>query len=175
MDAMSQEGGCSVRVVTLVALAVAWLTGCSSTPAIQPVASSRSEFDGAVYSGETATISSGAPGSEEYRVFNQAATGFVSIASIRANAEQRAGVFCDRKGKVMNPLRETTAKPPYILGNFPRIEIVFECVDKPNTSSAPASSDPKYAKLVELKKLLDTGVITQQEFDREKAKILSQP
>lgn len=35
--------------------------------------------------------------------------------------------------------------------------------------------DPKYIKLVNLKKLLDTGVITQAEFDREKAKILSQP
>ncbi|NLC48361.1 MAG: SPFH domain-containing protein [Tenericutes bacterium] len=35
----------------------------------------------------------------------------------------------------------------------------------------PAGEDP-YAKLVELKKLLDAGVITQEDFDAQKAKIL---
>jgi hypothetical protein len=35
--------------------------------------------------------------------------------------------------------------------------------------------DPTYIKLVDLKRLLDTGVITQAEFDREKAKILAEP
>jgi len=36
-------------------------------------------------------------------------------------------------------------------------------------------TDPRYAKLRDLKKLLDSGVITQAEFDREKEKILSEP
>ena len=155
--------------------ALVFLYGCSATPSIQSVNSSRSAFEGAVYDGVEATISSGTPGAEQYRVFNQAATGFVSITAVREDAESRANAFCERKGKVMNPIRETTAKPPFILGNIPRIEIVFECADKPVASASPAASDPKYAKLVELKRLLDTGVITQEEFDREKAKILSQP
>jgi hypothetical protein len=38
--------------------------------------------------------------------------------------------------------------------------------DKPLVPSA--ADDPKYAKLLTLKKLLDSGVITQAEFDREK-------
>lgn len=75
----------------------------------------------------------------------------------------------------MESVIETTSDPPYILGNFPRIEIVFDCIDKPSALPAAANDDPKYTKLVNLKKLLDTGVITQAEFDREKAKILSQP
>jgi hypothetical protein len=41
-------------------------------------------------------------------------------------AVQRAKEFCDRKGKVMESLTERTANPPYILGNSPRIEIVFD-------------------------------------------------
>ena len=108
-------------------------------------------------------------------MFHQSATGFVSVQSVRASAEQRVAEFCDRQGKAMKPLRETTSKPPHILGNFPRIEIVFACVDKPSSAAAPAGDDPKYTKLVNLKKLLDSGVLSQEEFEREKAKVLSQP
>jgi hypothetical protein len=75
----------------------------------------------------------------------------------------------------MESLSETTANPPYILGNFPRVEIVFDCVEKPGSTAATAGDDVKYTKLTILKKLLDSGVITQEEFDREKAKILNQP
>jgi hypothetical protein len=73
----------------------------------------------------------------------------------------------------MESLTERTANPPYILGNSARIDIVFDCIEKP--SASPTVDDPKYTKLVNLKRLLDTGVITQAEFDKEKAKILSQP
>jgi hypothetical protein len=74
----------------------------------------------------------------------------------------------------MHGLVETDAKPPYILGNFPRVELVFECVDKPQTG-APSIEMSKYEKLAQLKKLLDNGTLTQQEFEREKAKVLAQP
>ena len=127
-----------------------------------------------MYTGESVTISSN-PGIEEYQVFNQGATGFVSIQSVRNSAEQRVTEFCERQGKAMKPLRETTSKPPHVLGNYPRIEIIFGCVAKPATTAAPSGNDPKYTKLVNLKKLLDDGVLSQQEFEREKAKILSQP
>ena len=149
------------------------LAGCSVTSTIQPAASSKSGFEGAVFKGTTATVSTGTPGSEQYRVFQQGATGFVSLQSVRETAEQRAQEFCGRKGRTMESLQETTASPPYILGNFPRIEIVFDCVQGPLASQT--RDDPKYAKLVNLKKLLDGGVITQAEFDTEKSKILSQP
>ena len=151
------------------------LSGCSVTSPIQPASSSKSAFDGAVYKGETVTISAGAPGNEAYRVFNQAGSGFVSIQSVRDDAEQRAKDFCDRKGKAFESLTETTAVPPYVLGNFPRVEIVFDCVEHPASFAPSSVDDPKYAKLVNLKKLLDSGVITQDEFNREKAKILNQP
>jgi hypothetical protein len=128
---------------------------------------------GRVFKGTTATVSTGTPGNEQYRVFQQGATGFVSLQSVRETAEQRAQEFCGRKGRTMESLQETTASPPYILGNFPRIEIVFDCVQGPLASQT--RDDPKYAKLVNLKNLLDGGVITQAEFDTEKLKILSQP
>lgn len=75
----------------------------------------------------------------------------------------------------MRPLRETTSKPPHILGNFPRVEIVFSCIEKPASVAARTGDDPKYTRLMNLKKLLDAGVLSQQEFEREKASILNQP
>lgn len=148
--------------------------GCAVTAPIQLAASSKSGFDGAVYKGTKVIVHESSPGREPYRVFQQGATGFVSIQSVRDDAEQRANDFCKRKsGGVMESLEETTASPPFILGNFPRVEIVFDCV--PNVESATAiGDDPKYKKLVNLKKLLDSGVITQTEFDAEKSKILNQ-
>jgi len=65
----------------------------------------------------------------------------------------------------MESLRETISSPPYILGNFPRIEIIFDCIE---ISHFGGSEDPHYTKLVNLKRLLDSGTITQEEFDREK-------
>jgi hypothetical protein len=166
----------AATALTSLASALSFLlSGCAVTSPIQPASSSKSAFEGAVFKGETVTVGPGTPGQEAYRVFIQGATGFVSMQAVRDDAEQRAKDFCDRKGKAMESIRETTATPPYILGNFPRIEIVFDCVDRPAAVGPTAGDDPKYTKLVNLKKLLDAGVITQDEFDREKAKILDQP
>jgi hypothetical protein len=147
------------------------VAACAVTSPIQSASTSKSAFEGAVYKGRTVIISPGTPGNPTFRVFIQGATGFVSMQSVRDDAEQRATAFCDRKGKAMQSLTETTATPPYILGNFPRIEIVFDCIDKLG-SPAPAAGDDKYAKLAKLKQLLDSGAITQEEFNAEKAKIL---
>jgi hypothetical protein len=173
-DGQFQGGAMANGVRTAIGLTALVIAGCAVSTPIQPASTSKSGFEGAVYKGETVTTGHGMPGNEAYRVFIQGATGFVGIQSVRDDAEQRAKEFCDRKGKAMESLSETTAKPPYILGNFPRVEIVFDCVVTP-AATAEASDDPKYTKLISLKKLLDAGVITQDEFEREKAKILSQP
>jgi hypothetical protein len=97
------------------------LTGCAVTSPIQPAESSKSAFSDAVYKGTAVTVGPGTPGNEQYRVFIQGATGFLPMQSVRDDAEARAKEFCDRKGGAMEALTETTANPPYILGNFPRI------------------------------------------------------
>ena len=72
--------------------------------------------------------------------------------------------------KALKKLQERTSVPPHILGNFPRAELVFVCLPKPNKTSF---EDETYIKLTNLKKLLDNGTITKDEFERQKAKILS--
>ena len=149
------------------------LVGCSTTGAIKPVASSKSEFEGAVYQGETTIINSTSHGGEEYRVFNQGATGFVSLQANREDAEERASKFCTQKGKSMRPLRETVSKPPHVMGNFPRAELIFECINDSTTPLGSVGGDGRLARLAVLKKLLDDGALTKDEFEKEKQKILN--
>ena len=158
----------------LLAVCSFLLASCASTTPIQPSSASKSKFEGAVFAGEAVILDKPTPGGESYRVFQQAATGFVSLQSVRSGVEELATAHCDRKGKAMHGLAETAAKPPYILGNFPRVELVFECLAK-LAGPSPTVATGKYERLATLKKLLDGGALTQQEFEREKAKVLSEP
>jgi hypothetical protein len=122
-------------------IAATLLGGCSATGAIKPVATSKSAFEGAVYQGETTILNSPTPGGVEYRVFNQGGSGFVSLDANREDAERRATKFCTQNDKNFRPLRETLSKPPHILGNFPRVELVFECVEKPTQPAVTTGDD----------------------------------
>lgn len=137
-----------------------------------PAVASKSEFQGAVYSGDTVQLDKQTPGAEVFRMFQQGATGFVSVAEVRADVEVAATKHCARRGKAVRPIQETASKPPHILGNFPRVEWLFECVDAPQPTMAPRADSDRFGQIERLKKLLDSGALTQQEFDREKAKVL---
>lgn len=159
-----------IAISTLVALA-----GCGQTSAIQTTDKSRSHFAGAAFKGETVVLSQSTQGNEQFRLFQQGATGYVSLQSVRDDVELRAVQFCERKGQSMNALQETTSTPPHILGNFPRAELVFECIGKAAPVGSSQVEDVKFTKLGNLKKLLDSGALTQAEFEQEKKKVLSQP
>lgn len=151
----------------LVLVAI-FLNGCSTSSPIQKYSGSKSHF-----SRKPMIISEAPSGAELYRVYQRGATGFVSIQDVRQTVEKRAVEFCERQGKTMRVVSEQLSNPPYILGNFPRIEIVFACVDKPKTEQLPIFEDVQYERLTNLKKLLEEGVITKEEFEREKSKILN--
>jgi hypothetical protein len=70
------------------------------------------------------------PLSDIYTVYQRAGSGFESIESIRSKVERRADIFADRQNKSFIVLGENISEPPYILGNFPRIQIVFALIDK---------------------------------------------
>jgi hypothetical protein len=112
------------------------LFGCAVSGPIQSAAIGKSGFDGAAYPGITRIIVDDEAElaryalHEQYRVFEQSATGYGSIPEARDQAEPRARDFCRAKNKVMKTLKEITSVPPHILGNWPRIEIVFVCADR---------------------------------------------
>ena len=160
----------ATRIVTL--LAACTFFGCASNPPVQPAVSSKSQFECAVYGGETVVLDKPVPGAEAYRAFYQGGTGFVSVSSVRETVEEMATKHCARKGKVARPLQETTSKPPHVLGNFPRVEWLFECADQMPTGATDPAGGDKLSQLERLKKLLDSGALTQQQYAREKTKIL---
>jgi hypothetical protein len=151
------------------------LVSCANTTPVQPVQSSASPFDSAVFTGEIIELEKATPGAERFRVFQQGATGFVSLDSVRNAVEDIATRFCSRKGKALRPVRERRSRPPHVLGNFPRAELEFECADVPSATAPPAAGADRLSRLERLKRLLDSGALTQQEYEAEKAKILAAP
>ena len=164
-----------MKLFEIAIISAAFILGaCASSSTIQPASTSKSGFEGAAYKGEEKVVAQDASGAERYRVFEQGATGFVSLQSVRETAEERATQFCDKQGKWAKTLTEHTSTPPHILGNFPRVELIFVCADKTSTAGSSTFEDQRYIKLTNLKKLLDSGVITKEEFEREKAKIFAE-
>jgi hypothetical protein len=110
--------------IAITALCVG-LISCSASTPIQRYSESKSNFSKGV-----PLMSHNYSESDLYRVYQKGATGFVTIGSLRESVEDRAEKFCARQGKGMVILGERHSPAPYILGNFPRIEIVFAAADK---------------------------------------------
>lgn len=168
-----------MNVLQLLALSALTVTfyGCAVSGPIMKVDQSESAFKNAAYSGETRLIVdsnelANYPSSEQYRVFEKSYTGYGSIPEARDQAMPRVVEFCRRLKREPKIIKEHTSVPPHILGNWPRIEIIFVCVNK-SDNLKNVSSDDRYAKILQLKTLLDQKAITQEEFDKEKSNLLN--
>ena len=98
------RGNIKVKRVPIVVLIV--LTGCASNSGVVPI------------------------GGDTYMVSRQAATGFSGMGTLKADAMREAYGQCQKTGKVVKVIETIDAKPPYILGNYPKTEVRFECVAK---------------------------------------------
>lgn len=67
-------------------------------------------------------------GADSYFVSRQAATGFHGLGSMRADLYAEGAHHCAQQGKEFRLLKSEETKPPYILGNYPRVEIHFACL-----------------------------------------------
>ncbi|MFZ6719301.1 SHOCT domain-containing protein [Undibacterium sp. Ji49W] len=141
-------------------------------------------------------------GKDTYMVSRQAATGFSGSGTLKAEAFQEATQFCEKLGKSFQVVSTQEARPPYIFGNFPKAEVQFMCLnandaelnrpklkktadtvveikndnrgklDAPVAPAAPASKDV-YSELLKLDSLRKQGIITEAEFQTQKAKLLN--
>lgn len=108
--------------------------------------------------------------------------------SNKAEVYQEATTFCNKKRLVVFTLRETVT--PAVPGRLGSTELHFKCIQPGNTARPfvkdadkvvninhkpkGSNSNDIYIELKKLKELKDSGIITQNEFDVEKKKILSQ-
>jgi len=63
-------------------------------------------------------------------VSRQAASGFSGLGTLKADAFREANKYCMSQNKHVRVVNSVQSSPPYVLGNFPRAEIQFMCLDK---------------------------------------------
>ena len=68
-------------------------------------------------------------GNGTYKIFKQGSTGFVGSDKIKSDVRLEASKYCADKGKSLQVVSVIEGNPPYILGNFPKAEVQFRCVD----------------------------------------------
>lgn len=77
-------------------------------------------------------------GPNTFVVARQAATGFSGSGDLKAEALREADHHCKTLKKAVRVLAVTEAQPPFVLGNFPKAEVQFTCLDP----SDPAFDSP---------------------------------
>jgi Short C-terminal domain len=161
----------SMKKISLILLALIF-AGCASNSGIMPI------------------------GKDTFMVSRQAATGFSGSGTLKAEAFQEANKHCESLGKSLQVVSTHEATPPYILGNFPKAEIQFMCLEskdaelgRPKLKKEPDSAieikaetraktenikqTDTYTELIKLDELRKKGIITDSEFEAQKKKILS--
>jgi hypothetical protein len=93
-----------VRTRKLIIVSGIVLAGCASASGVVPV------------------------GQDTFMVSRQAATGLSGMGSLKADAFQEANQYCETRGKLLQVVHTSESAPPYLLGNFPRVELQFMCL-----------------------------------------------
>ena len=66
-------------------------------------------------------------GGGSYFVSRQAGSGFEGLGTLKAAALKEAAAICSPLQKSVAILSENQSEPPYIVGNFPRVDLTFRC------------------------------------------------
>jgi hypothetical protein len=68
------------------------------------------------------------PAGEGTYIASRSGQAYNSITGLKAKALSQADDFCAAKHMTFKVLNSTNSDPPYIFGNYPRVEIQFKCV-----------------------------------------------
>ena len=115
-------------------------------------------------------------GNNTYSITRQGVTVFSrGPEELKAEVRQAAADFCATKGKQMK-LVEITAAAPNRAGASTKARIVFQAVEAaPAESRAVRPADPVdvlYADLIKLDDLRQKNILTNEEFQGQKKKVL---
>jgi hypothetical protein len=68
------------------------------------------------------------PAGEGTYIASRSGQAFTSITDLKAKALTQADEFCGTKHMTFKVLNSTNSDPPYLFGNYPRVEIQFKCI-----------------------------------------------
>ena len=72
-------------------------------------------------------------GQDTFLVSRQAGSGFGGLGALKGEAFKEASAYCVGQDKTLQIVTTNESQPPYILGNYPRVELQFMCLN--NTDS----------------------------------------
>lgn len=81
-------------------------------------------------------------GKDTYMIAKQQATGFPGLGNMKAEVIAEGVQYCTNLGKEFQIVSTQETQPPYVLGNYPRAEIQFMCID----ADDPEHQRPKLQK-----------------------------
>ncbi|MDP2440455.1 MAG: SHOCT domain-containing protein [Hydrogenophaga sp.] len=141
---------------------------CAKDSGVLLTKESKSLFASTICRSETSKLSEEKTSGESYRIYQQAATGFVPLSAVREDIEKQAISFCKNNNKQVKQLAITNS--PMGLGCPAKAELIFTCTE---SNDADGFDDKLYIRLSNLKKLLESGALTKEEFEQQKAKLLN--
>ena len=133
-------------------------------------------------------------GDNTYTVTRVAKTGFVRHTDeLRAEALDDAAKFCAERGKQLKVVKVTESKPSLMFLGYAKANVVFKALDAgdPELKSEPApaelagraalpvvierplTTDELVSELTKLDDLRKKGILTDEEFQAEKKKVLN--
>ncbi len=74
------------------------------------------------------------------------------IFGLKAETFQEAGQYCQGLGKSLQVVNTTESQPPYVLGNFPRAEVQFMCLDSNDRELGRPKLKKEANKVIEIQK-----------------------
>ena len=127
-------------------------------------------------------IAANVDGATEYRIARSAKTEYGTPYKLENWLERTAVKFCAHQSKHYRLLSERKAF--HNAEHNARVELIFCCTEDPSLSSVQPNpkiikknerlAQNRYRLLTQLKQLYDDGVISKDEYEREKAKYLGQ-
>jgi hypothetical protein len=83
-------------------------------------------------------------GPDSFMVSRQAATGFSGSGNLKAEALSEAGQYCAARSQALLVTNAKEVGPPYVMGNFPKAEVEFMCLNPgdPRLAPPPIQSRP---------------------------------
>lgn len=69
-------------------------------------------------------------GNDTYLISKKAADGFTGLGKLRSEAMRDAYAQCRKVGKSVEVIKTDRSHPPFISGNFPRVDMTFRCISK---------------------------------------------
>jgi hypothetical protein len=90
-------------------------------------------------------------GPDTYMITNQAASGFSGLSTLKTEAIQDGSNFCAKQGKYIRIISTQNSNPPYVLGNFPYVEIQFMCLSKSDRELTRPKLQPVTNTVIEVR------------------------